>query len=125
MLKILIVDDSATVRMHVSRELVQVGFEVEQARDGIEGARMINDSKYDCVICDMNMPQMNGLEMVHLIKANPSHQTLPILMLTTEGSKALISQAQLAGAAGWVVKPNKTEQLVDAVRKLTSIAVST
>lgn len=72
------------------------------------------------VISDVNMPNMNGLEMVSEIKKNPSNRALPILMLTTEGQPALIKQAKEAGAVGWIVKPFNASQLVATVKKLTA-----
>lgn len=121
---ILVVDDSATVRMQVGTVLTQAGFNVQKACDGVQGVSRINEGGIDGVICDVNMPNMNGLDMVRTVKADVRHKTLPILMLTTEGSQELVAQAQHAGAAGWVVKPFKAELLVAAVKKLTAQALT-
>ena len=72
------------------------------------------------VICDVNMPRLNGIEMVAQVKSKPKHANLPIVMLTTEGQPALIRQAKAAGAKGWIVKPFKAEQLVAAMRKMAA-----
>jgi two-component system chemotaxis response regulator CheY len=81
---------------------------------------MIDGSKIiDMVICDVNMPNMNGLEMIEKVKAKPQHKSLPILMLTTEGQPAMIKRAKEAGAAGWIVKPFDASQLVAAAKHLT------
>ena len=71
------------------------------------------------VICDINMPIMDGLEMVERIKAQPENKTLPVLMLTTEGQLSLVKRAKQAGAVGWIVKPFNPNQLVQTVSKLT------
>ena len=117
---VLVVDDSTTVRQQVGTVLSQVGFLVEQACDGLQGVARINAGGIDCVICDVNMPNMNGIELVEAVKADPQFKSLPIIMLTTEGSKELIQRAKQGGACGWIVKPFKAELLIAAVQKLTS-----
>lgn len=122
---ILVVDDSATVRQQVGTALRQSGFNILEACDGLQGAELIAKGGIDCVICDVNMPNMNGIEMIRKVKGEPGNENLPIVMLTTEGSKELITQAKEAGAKGWIVKPFKADLLVAAVEKLTgSLAVS-
>ena len=102
--------------------LLQDGFQVLEACDGLEGEGMIAGGSIDCVICDVNMPNMNGIEMVAAVKAKPENADLPIVMLTTEGSKDLIRKAKELGAKGWIVKPFKGDLLVAAVRKLAGVA---
>ena len=117
--KILVVDDSSTVRQQVAQVLTQVGFEVLEAADGQLGAELIaKEGALAVVICDVNMPRMNGIEMVTTVKSRPEHAALPILMLTTDGQPALIKRAKEAGARGWMVKPFNPTQLVAAVKKL-------
>jgi len=117
---VLIVDDSSTVRQQVAMALKQAGFATTEAGDGLQGLTMIDGSKIiDMVICDVNMPNMNGLEMIEKVKAKPQHKSLPILMLTTEGQPAMIKRAKEAGAAGWIVKPFDASQLVAAAKHLT------
>ena len=119
--KILVVDDSAAVRQQVSMALGQAGFEVLEAVDGFEGAETIRmASDLALVICDVNMPRMDGLEMLERVKSEPSNAELPIVMLTTEGQPALIQRAKSAGAKGWIVKPFKAQMLVSTARKLTA-----
>lgn len=89
--KILVVDDSMTVRQQVGSVLTQAGFTVEEAQDGQEGLEKIGaQSDIAMVICDVNMPRLNGIEMVEKVKAGGAHANLPIVMLTTEGNPALI-----------------------------------
>jgi two-component system chemotaxis response regulator CheY len=120
--KVLVVDDSATVRQQVKAVLVPGGFEVHEACDGTEGAEAINRIvDLTAVICDVNMPRMDGLEMLETIKSDPKHTALPVVMLTTEGQSELVQRAKLAGAKGWIVKPFKPELLLAAIRKLTGV----
>lgn len=119
--KILIVDDSATVRQQVSMALTQAGFDVTQAVDGQDGAEKIDsDPAIKLVVCDVNMPRMNGIEMLTKVKAGGKHADLPIIMLTTEGDPGLIAKAKKAGAKGWMVKPFKPDLLVAAAKKLAA-----
>lgn len=118
MKKILIVDDSATVRQQVGLALSQAGYTVLEAADGAEGLAVLDKDDVALVICDVNMPRMNGLEMLEQLKRNPRHAAIPIVMLTTEGHPALVDRAKKAGAKGWIVKPFKAELMISAVVKL-------
>jgi two-component system chemotaxis response regulator CheY len=121
--KVLVVDDSATIRQQVSQVLTKVGFDVVEAADGQIGADMIKgDKTISVVICDVNMPRMNGIEMLSHIRTEQKNMDLPILMLTTDGQPALIKRAKEAGARGWMVKPFNPVQLVAAVQKLAGVA---
>lgn len=119
--KILIVDDSATVRQQVRVALSSAGFEIVEAGDGVEGLQVIAErDDLAAVVCDVNMPRMGGLEMLELMKARGKLPALPVLMLTTEGQPALVQKAKALGAKGWMVKPFKLEFLVATIRKLTT-----
>jgi len=121
--KILVVDDSVTIRQQVGSALSQAGFEIIEAADGQEGLNKITaNPDLLMVITDVNMPHMNGLEMLEKLKANPKHSKLIVFMLTTEGQPELIERAKKAGAKGWIVKPFKAELLVSAAKKLASMA---
>jgi two-component system chemotaxis response regulator CheY len=121
--KVLIVDDSKTIRQQVSFTLTKGGFAVVEAEDGQDGITKLNaNADVVMIISDVNMPNMNGIEMVEAIKAAGKHPTVPIVMLTTEGSTELIERAKAAGAKGWLVKPFKPDQLIAAVQKLTGAA---
>jgi len=121
MKKVLIVDDSATVREQVRNALGTTEFDVFEASDGVEGVESIaRMSDLSAVICDVNMPRMDGLEMLETVMKAPRSAPLPIVMLTTEGQHEMIRRAKLAGAKGWIVKPFKPEMLIAAIRKLTS-----
>ncbi len=117
---ILVVDDSATVRQQVTIALKQAGFITIEAADGQEGLAMIDANRQIAmVVCDVNMPNMNGLEMVAKVKGKAENKGLPILMLTTEGQPALVRRAKEAGAVGWIVKPFDANQLVQTAKHLT------
>jgi two-component system, chemotaxis family, chemotaxis protein CheY len=119
--KILVVDDSATVRQQVRAALVDTGFEIVEAADGIEGLDTIEGrSDLAAVVCDVNMPRLGGLQMLEMLNAKGKVPALPVVMLTTEGQPALMQQAKAAGARGWLVKPFKPSTLVATLRKLTA-----
>ena len=121
MKKVLIVDDSPTIRQQVGKALHESGFEVVEAGDGVEGIERIDaDQGIGMVILDINMPRMSGLEMLEKIKQEARTAALPVVMLTSEGQRSLIERAKQAGAKGWIVKPFKPELLVVTVRKLMS-----
>jgi len=117
--KILIVDDSRTIRQQVNFTLSKGGFTVVEAEDGKDGiAKLKENPDVAMIISDVNMPNMNGLEMVEAIGADSGLSHPPIVMLTTEGAGELVERAKKAGAKGWLVKPFKPEQLVAVVTKL-------
>jgi two-component system chemotaxis response regulator CheY len=117
--KILVVDDSPTVRQQIQLALKDCGFEIVEAGDGAEGLAIIaGDREIGLVILDVNMPRMNGLEMLEKVKQGDENTGLLVIMLTSEGQQSLIERAKKAGAKGWIVKPFKAELLAAAVRKL-------
>jgi two-component system, chemotaxis family, chemotaxis protein CheY len=119
--RVLIVDDSATIRQQVRLALSQAGFDVIEATDGEDGVLKIrSDPTIDAVICDVNMPKKNGLELIEEIRSGGVNSQIPIVMLTTEGQPALVQRAKQAGAKGWIVKPFKANLLVAAMLKLTA-----
>ena len=116
---ILVVDDSATVRQQIRLALAPAGYQIVEASDGLQGLEMIR-ARPDLamVICDVNMPNMNGIEMLRNV-AKEAH-SVPVIMLTTEGNPALIRQARASGAKGWIIKPFNAELLVRAVAKIAA-----
>lgn len=119
--RILVIDDSATVRQQVRVALESVGFAITEAVDGQDASEKIR-SGFDGVVCDVHMPRMSGVEFVETTRTLPEREGVPILMLTTEGSPDLIRRAKAAGAKGWIVKPFKPDMLVAAMQKLTGVA---
>lgn len=116
--KILVVDDSDAIRQQVGSALRQAGYATAEAVDGVQGLELLKEGDFALVICDVNMPRMNGLEMLETLKRDPAYGALPVVMLTTEGQPALVERAKKAGAKGWIVKPFKPELMIAAVRKL-------
>jgi len=115
--KILVIDDSETIRQQVKHALASTGYEIVEAVDGIDGLEKLRAvTDLDLALCDVNMPRMNGLDMIAEVQRTGSK--IPILMLTTEGQPSLIRRAREAGAKGWIVKPFKPELLLAAVQKL-------
>ena len=115
--KIIVVDDSQTVRQQVALALTQGGYTVMEAVDGLDGFNTIQKTP-DCalVICDVNMPRVNGLEMLENLKA--AGRVVPVVMLTTAGQPQLVERAKTAGARGWIIKPFKADLLLSAARKI-------
>jgi two-component system chemotaxis response regulator CheY len=119
MKKILVIDDSPTVRQQVGLALSQAGYQVVEAVDGMDAIGKV-DASISMLICDVNMPRMNGLEMLEKLRTDARWTALPVVMLTTEGQPGLIERAKKAGAKGWIIKPFKAELLVAAVQRLTA-----
>lgn len=119
--RILVVDDSATVRQQVCDTLAAAGYESVQAVDGLDAISKL-DASVGLAICDINMPRLNGIEMLEKIRTDARWNALPVVMLTTEGQASLIARARQAGAKGWITKPFKADLLLAAVRKLCASA---
>lgn len=116
--KILTVDDSKTMRDMVSYTLKEAGFDVIDAEDGQQALEKLKGTKVDAVVTDLNMPNMNGFELIRALRANPDYKMAPILMLTTEGDEGKKQEGKSAGATGWIVKPFNPEKLVQVVKKV-------
>ncbi len=117
-LRILTIDDSKTMRDMLMLTLADAGFDVIQAVDGKDGVDLLERENVDVVITDINMPRMDGYEVVRQLRARPEHKTTPILVLTTESEAEKKNIAREAGATGWLVKPFDPERLVATVRKV-------
>ena len=116
--KIMTVDDSASVRQMVSFTLKGAGYEVVEAEHGKDALAKLNGSVVHMVITDLNMPTMNGIELIKELRAQPAFKFIPIVFLTTESQDAKKQEGKAAGATGWIVKPFKPEQLLAVVKKV-------
>jgi two-component system chemotaxis response regulator CheY len=115
---ILTVDDSPSLRMAIRIALTGAGYDVTEAGDGLEGLKAANAAKFDMIITDLNMPNMDGLTMIRELRKDPAQCGTPIIFLTTESDDAMKQQAKAAGATGWLVKPFVPDQLIKVARKV-------
>lgn len=115
---ILVVDDSLSLRQVVKMTLSGAGYNVLEAGDGQAALSLLDGRPINMVVCDVNMPIMNGIEFVKASKALPGYKFLPILMLTTENQEEKKALGKAAGAKAWMVKPFSPTQLLNAVAKL-------
>ena len=113
---ILVVDDSETVRQVLQMTLGNAGFDVLEAGDGIDALDKLSMGQVDMLITDLNMPNMDGLELIKRVRQEGTHRFTPIVMLTTESSEEKKLAGREAGASGWIVKPFKPEQLLKVVK---------
>jgi len=115
---ILIVDDSASMRELIGFTLKNAGYETMDAVDGQDGLAKIGAAQVHMLISDLNMPNMDGIELIRQVRLLPQYKYLPIVMLTTESQDSKKQAGRAAGATGWIVKPFKSEQLVLVAKKL-------
>ncbi len=115
---IMTVDDSASVRQMVNFTLKTSGYDVIEARDGKDALAKIGGVRVHLVIADLNMPNMNGIELIRALRADPAYKFVPIIMLTTESQASKKQEGKEAGATGWIVKPFKPDQLLNVVKKV-------
>jgi two-component system chemotaxis response regulator CheY len=117
-LRVLTVDDSRTILAMLHHTLSNAGFEVLQAEDGKQGLYVLKTETVDVVITDINMPVMDGIEFIRHVRATGNHQSLPILILTTETSQDKRDQGKAAGGTGWIVKPFDPEKLISVIHRV-------
>jgi two-component system, chemotaxis family, chemotaxis protein CheY len=115
---IMTVDDSASMRQMVTFTLRQEGYEVIEAVDGKDALSKVNGSPIHMVLTDLNMPNMDGIELIRNLRANPACKFIPIVMLTTESQAEKKQEGKAVGATGWIVKPFKPEQLLAVIKKV-------
>ncbi|AFV10750.1 response regulator receiver protein [Thermacetogenium phaeum DSM 12270] len=118
--RVLAVDDSATVRSSLKLVLQEAGCDLVLAADGEEALNKIKRSKekFHLIITDLNMPKMNGIELIKAVRSLPDYRFVPILMLTTESQADKKLEGKKAGATGWIVKPFTPEQLIGVIQKV-------
>jgi len=117
-IRALIVDDSSVMRKIVERSLRQAGLDLEkvlEAGNGAEALAVLGKEKVDLILCDINMPVMDGLEFVKQLSTLESAKGIPVVMITTEGSENHVVQALSAGARGYIRKPFTPEQVKEHV----------
>ncbi len=115
----LVVDDSPAMRKQLSYALQRVmGVDATEAEDGADAWRKLASSSYDILITDINMPLMDGLKLVSLVRQGGPHQRIPIVVITTESAEADRRRAMALGASAYLVKPVQAQQVVETVKTL-------
>lgn len=117
-IRALIVDDSSVMRKIVERSLRQAGIELAQVREagnGAEALGILNEDSVDLILCDINMPVMDGLEFVRQLQSSEKAKGVPVIMITTEGSESHVVQALSFGAKGYIRKPFTPDQVKEHV----------
>jgi two-component system, chemotaxis family, chemotaxis protein CheY len=118
----LVVDDSPAMRKQLSYALQRVvGMAASEAGDGAEAWRKLSSTAFDILITDINMPLLDGLKLVSLVRSGGVHQRIPIVVITTEGAEADRRRAMTLGASAYLVKPVQAQQVVETVRTLLRI----
>ena len=115
---VMIIDDSASIRMVVTIALKRAGYDVLEANDGEDALNKLRGQKIHLIVCDINMPNMDGISFLKAVKQNQSYRFTPIIMLTTESQEAKKQEGRAAGAKAWIVKPFKPDQMLAAIEKL-------
>jgi two-component system chemotaxis response regulator CheY len=116
--RILIVDDSTSVRTVAGIALREAGYEVIEASNGQEGLARLNGERIHLIISDVNMPVLDGIGFLKEVKRHPSYKFTPVIMLTTESGEDKKQEGRAAGAKAWIVKPFQPNVMLDAVSKL-------
>jgi two-component system chemotaxis response regulator CheY len=116
--RILIVDDSPSMRTVAGIALRGAGYEVLEAGNGQEGLARLDGERIHLIISDVNMPVMDGIEFLKEVKRHPNYRFTPVIMLTTEAGEDKKAAGRAAGAKAWIVKPFQPTVMLDAVSKL-------
>lgn len=117
-MRVLTMDRSRTVLAMLHHTLTNAGFEVLQAEDGKQGLEILDREKIDVVITDIDLPVLNGIQFITEVRKSGGHQSLPILILTTQTSQEKRDEGRAAGATGWIVKPFSPEKLISVIRRV-------
>ena len=116
--RILAVDDSATMRQLVRMTLTRAGYEVVEAEDGAKGLQKATAETFDMVLSDINMPNMNGMDLLRNLRQMAQYKFTPIVLVTTESQLEKKQEGKRAGATGWIVKPFEPTQLLAVIAKV-------
>ncbi|MCA9730798.1 response regulator [candidate division KSB1 bacterium] len=115
---IMTVDDSASIRQMVAFSLKQAGYNVIEAVDGADALNQLATKSIDMLVTDLNMPNVNGVELIRQVRKMTAYRFIPIIMLTTESQETKKSEGKAAGATAWVIKPFRPEQLIAIANKV-------
>ena len=114
----LVVDDSAAMRRQLAHALERIGVAAVEATDGADAWRRLHAAPVDIILTDVNMPLMDGLKLVGLVRGGGAHRATPIVVITTESAEEDRRRALSAGANGYLVKPVQGQQVVELVKTL-------
>jgi two-component system, chemotaxis family, chemotaxis protein CheY len=119
--RVLIVDDSQTMRKVIRKSIAMSGFKMEsclEAEDGLEALELLQGHGIDLILADVNMPVMNGLEMLRKLRGGGSHRDIPVILITTEGSESRLEEARALGIQGYIQKPFHPETLREVLERV-------
>lgn len=114
--RVMAVDDSATVRKVLQATLIAAGYEVVEAIDGADALEKLAGDSVDMLVTDLNMPNVDGINLIQEVRQKPGNRFMPIIMLTSESQPEKKSAGKAAGASGWITKPFNPDQLLAVVR---------
>ena len=115
--RILVVDDSSIIRSHCRAVLQKAGYEVVEAWDALQARTALKNMNIAFVLCDLNIPGMNGMELIEAMRKEPKFATLPAAIITAECTTELLKRANQIGVTHWLLKPYKAEELLDVVAR--------
>jgi len=118
MKKVLVVDDAITMRQLVAATLKSAGYEVADAKDGLDALKKLEGARFNLIVSDVNMPNMDGITFLKEVKKSMKHKFTPVIMLTTESQASIKEEGRKAGAKAWIVKPFKPNDLLAVVKKI-------
>ncbi len=120
--KVLVVEDSPTMRQLIVFALKRIrGFQIVEANDGVDGLKKLSADRFDLILTDINMPIMDGLKLVSMVRNDPNYKETPIIVITTEGATEDRARALALGANEYITKPIQTMQILDTVKKLMGL----
>jgi two-component system chemotaxis response regulator CheY len=120
--KVLVVEDSPTMRQLIVFALKRIrGFQISEANDGVDGLKKLSAEKFDLIVTDINMPIMDGLKLVSMVRNDPNYKETPIIIITTEGATEDRERALALGANEYITKPIQTMQILETVKKLMHV----
>ena len=120
--KVLVVEESPTMRQLIVFALKRIrGFQIVEANDGVDGLKKLSADKFDLILTDINMPIMDGLKLVSMVRNDPNYKETPIIVITTEGATEDRERALALGANEYITKPIQTLKILETVKKLMSV----
>lgn len=120
--KVLIVEDSPTMRQLIVFALKRLrGLNIVEANDGVDGLKKLSSEKFDLIFTDINMPIMDGLKLVSLVRNDAGYKQVPIVIITTEGASEDRERALALGANDYITKPIQTTQILDVAKRLLNL----